>query len=109
MKYVYDLLEKERERLLEEIKSCDSLEMKAGLIGIKNLVEYSSALLKKYEEYDVKLKSVFTKLPDQKVRTPGSEYRIIEDYESDDNKYWEEVICSCKQVRLHEGDVIIEV
>ena len=55
--------------------------------------------------------SIFTKLPQKQCDSPSSEYRIIEDGETDDPQYWKEVKIKNKQfncVRLGEGDVVIE-
>ena len=112
MEHVYKLLEKELEALTEKIKICESLEQKAELIGNKNLVDHSLRLLKKCEQHDIRAGSIFTKLPPKKCDSPSCDYRIIEDGETDDPKYWYEVEISGKQygsVRLHEGDVVIEL
>jgi hypothetical protein len=112
MNYVYQLLETERDKLLGIIKKCENLEEKAELIGNKNLLEYSIALLKKCEEFDIKPKSIFTKLPVQLCQSPSSEYRIVEDCETEEPKWWVEAKIKGRRfncVRLHQGDVVIEV
>lgn len=112
MEFVYKLLEKESETLLEKITACVDIEEKAELIGNKNLLEHSIRLLKKCDEFDICAGSVFTKLPQKMCNSPSSEYRIVEDGETEDKKYWEEVQVNGKQfncVRLSEGDVVIEL
>lgn len=112
MEYVYSLLENERNRLLETIKNCPHLEQKAELIGNKNLIESSLALLKKCDDFGIYSKSIFTKLPDTICQSPSSEYRIVEDFEGEDSTYWQEVKIEGKHfncVRLRPGDVVIEV
>ena len=112
MDYIYKLLEKEKTRLLETIKECSDLEKKAELVGNKNLIEYSLYLLKKCEQFEIKPKSIFTKLPKQVCQSPSSDYRIVEDCETDDPKWWIEAKIESKRlncVRLHQGDVVIEV
>ena len=112
MEYVYKILETELEALKEKIRSCTNLEQKAELIGNKNLAEHSLKLLKKCEANDIRAGSIFTKLPLKKCDTPSCDYRIIEDGETDDPAHWYEVEIEGKQfgnVRLHEGDVVIEL
>lgn len=87
------------------------IEQKAELIGYKNSIVYAMKLLKKCEQHSIKPSSIFTTLPEQLCQTPSSEYRIVEDCETDDPQSWIEVnIKSAKygQLRLHEGDVVIE-
>lgn len=111
MEFVYQILEKELSSLVEKIPGCDSLEMKAKLIGNKNLIEHSIKLLKKCDKHGIAAGSIFTKLPQKQCDSPSSEYRIIEDGETDDPEYWQEVAIENKQfncVRLGEGDVVIE-
>ena len=112
MNYVYHHLEKERDRLVSKIKVCEDLETKAELIGNKNLVEYAINLLRKCEDFDVKPSSIFTKLPEQACQSPSSDYRIMEDCETEDSKCWVEAKVEGRQfnqVRLNQGDVVIEI
>ncbi|MEJ2609554.1 MAG: hypothetical protein P8179_05550 [Candidatus Thiodiazotropha sp.] len=111
MEYVYTLLEKELTLLTQEISNCDSLKKKAELIGNKNLIEHSIKLLKKCDSNGISASSIFTKLPPKLCDSPSSEYRIIEDGETDDPKYWQEVKTAGKHfnnIRLGPGDVVIE-
>ncbi|MBQ4810297.1 hypothetical protein J8M20_03075 [Pseudoalteromonas luteoviolacea] len=111
MEFVYQILEKELLSLVEEISKCDTLEEKVELIGNKNLIEHSISLLKKCDKHGISAGSIFTKLPQTQCDSPSSEYRIIEDGETDDPQYWQEVKIDNKQfncVRLGEGDVVIE-
>ncbi len=110
MNYVFELLDKERLALESAIPTATSLEDKAALIGNKNAVVYAMKLLQKCEHHGIKPSSRFTTLPTQQCRTPSSEYRIVEDGETDDPQYWQEVrIDGGGQVRLHEDDVVIEI
>lgn len=112
MEYVYKILENERDALEQKISACTKLEEKAELIGNKNLIEHSIKLLKKCEVNDIRSDSIFTKLPPKQCDTPSCDYRIVEDGETDDPSQWYEVKIEGKRfgcVRLHEGDVIIEL
>jgi hypothetical protein len=110
MEYVYQLLSNEIDHILEQIKGCPNIEEKTVLIGNKNLLNYSIRLLKKCEEYEIKPSSIFTQLPAQKCQSPSSDYRIVEDCETEDPQWWVEVeieVRNFHHVRLHEGDVVI--
>lgn len=112
MEYIYEFMEKELNSLQSQITTCEHLEQKAELIAKKTLVEHSIRLLKKCDKYGVCSGSIFTKLPSKICDSPSSDYRIIEDCETDDNKHWTEVEIKDKQfgnVRLGEGDVVIEL
>lgn len=111
MEYVYKTLEKEISALTKQIKECEVIEEKAELIGNKTLLEHSVKLLRKCDENGIYAGSVFTKLPKKKCDSPSSDYRIVEDGETDNPQSWWEVEIESKQdkhVRLGEGDVVIE-
>jgi hypothetical protein len=97
MEIVYQILENELSSFVEKISSCDNLEEKAELIGNKNLIEHSIKLLKKCDSYGIVAGSIFTKLPQKHCDSPSSEYRIVEDGETDDPQYWQEVNIENKQ------------
>ena len=112
MEYVYKILENDLKTLNKQISVCTNIEEKAELIGNKNLIEHSIKLLKKCEANDISAGSIFTKLPPKQCDTPSCDYRIIEDGETDNPAHWYEVQIKSKQygcVRLHEGDIVIEL
>ncbi len=47
-------------------------------------------------------------IPDTLTRTPSSELRLIEDHESDDRRYWQEVVVDGKSLRPSPGDLLIQ-
>jgi hypothetical protein len=109
MNYIYELLENEVKRLEVAIGHENNNQLKADLIGNKNLVLYSLKLLKKCESYGIQPNSMFTTLPEQRCQSPSSEYRIVEDCETDNPQLWIELKVKDRYVRLHQGDVVIEV
>ncbi len=113
LEYVYQLFSKELAHVREQIEECRDLEQKATLIGNKNLLNYSIKLLKKCEKYGIHPNSIFTQLPAQKCESPSSDYRIVEDCETEDRRWWVEVNVEIGgtlfDVRLHGGDVVIQV
>lgn len=67
---------------------------------------HSVKLLRKCDENGICAGALFTKLPQKKCDTPSSEYRIIEDGETDNPQCWQEVEIENKKyghVRLGEA------
>lgn len=111
MDIVYKTLEKERSKILEQISSCNNIEDKTELISNKKLIENAIQLLKKCHDYGISTNAIFTKLPQKQCDTPSSEYRIVEDGETDNPQHWHEVSIENKpfnHVRLGEGDIVVE-
>ena len=59
------------------------------------------------QELNINPKSKILELPITQTKTPSSEYRLIEDNESDDKKDWTEVLISGKEIRPSIGDFLI--
>lgn len=108
MDYVYKVLQKEEEKINEMIQVDLETQKKAELIGKKNLIQYSISLLKKCDLYDIKPRSVFWRLPERLCESPSSEYRILEDCETEKREHWHEVLFDGKRIRLRHNDIIIE-
>jgi hypothetical protein len=101
LKYIRELLEKEKAALELQLKSVEDLTKKADLIGKINLIRFSQELLRRCFEYNVLPRNIWRKvpMPDHQY----SEYRLMQDFETEDRKSWEEV----PNFRLHGGEVII--
>ncbi|MEM6802361.1 MAG: hypothetical protein AAF696_13210, partial [Bacteroidota bacterium] len=76
---------------------------------IDKKTEFDRALLwlKKGEEFQINPNSSFFVLPDQRTTTPSSEFRIIEDHESDKQEYWTEIEYKGKNIRPSPADILI--
>ena len=110
LEYLYSMLESEIERLANALRGCSSREDKATLVTRIDQVRFGARLLKKCEEFGVLPNSDFTRLPQQTCQTPSSEYRVMEDIESDERRYWVEATKEGgRQLRLQQGDVVIEL
>lgn len=74
-------------------------------------LEYDDAIaiLEFAIKWNISSNAVVAKLPANKTSTPSSEYRIIEDHESDDRKWWTEVEVDNKAIRPLEGSLILEM
>ena len=108
MKTNYDLvinyLESRIDELVNEIKA----RKKDQIINEKLQFDMAIKWLKKGMQYQIDPNSAVTILPNLKTSTPSSEYRIIEDHESDDQMSWEEVKINGTELRPNPGDFIIE-
>ncbi|MBL4635473.1 MAG: hypothetical protein JKY56_16550 [Kofleriaceae bacterium] len=104
--YLYEMLEAESQRLDVEIQNCSILEAEATLIGQQNQVRFGIVLLKKCENFGVLPSSDFVVLPD--TISPSSEYRVMEDVETDDPRHWTELTTPDDRLfRLYGGSVVI--
>ena len=104
-------MENERDRVLASIQECVDVDRKAELIGNKILLEHSLALPRRCEEFDINPKSIFTRLPEQHCGAHSSDYRIMDDCETEDRKWWCEAKIEGRQfdrIRLSQGDVVIQ-
>ena len=97
--------------VVAQLHSPQDAAVKAELIAQKQQLEAALSLLSKCAQYGVTSAANFTRLPPQQCNTPSSEYRIIEDCESDNPTHWREVKCPeqpFNHVRLGPSDVVIE-
>ena len=97
--------------VVSQLHSPQDETVKAELIAQKQQLQAALSLLSKCAQYGVTSAANFTRLPEQQCNTPSSEYRVIEDCESDEPSDWCEVECLEKpfnHVRLGPGDVVIE-
>ncbi len=46
-------------------------------------------------------------VPEARTKTPSSEFRVLEDHETDDRKWWTEVETDGERLRLYPGDLIV--
>lgn len=102
-KHVLELIQLSIDEIEAELKSNSNADL------TKKIDQFRKA--KKWliigQELNINSDSKFHKLPTTITKTPSSEYRLIEDHESDDRTNWTEVIIEGKQIRPSEGDYII--
>lgn len=60
------------------------------------------------EEHEIYPKSIVIPLPTQLVRSGSSDYRIMEDCETEDRQSWKEAKHRGKPIRANEGDLLIK-
>jgi hypothetical protein len=92
---------------LQEVPPSD-LRQCADLINLKTEIELAVGRLELCEKWGIYPKSIIRALPQQKCQTPSSDYRIVEDCETNDRQWWLEADFDGQQFRFHQGDLIIE-
>jgi len=100
-----------KEFVIKEIDSLNILiaegkDKEANIQMKKNLSE-TLYLLDLFEKYQLKKENVETVFELPVSSTGYSDYRIINDCESDDPDRWVEVSISGEKIRLSEGDIVI--
>lgn len=96
------------------IKEIDSLNIliaegkdKEANIQLKKNLSETLYLLNIFEKYQIKKEAVETVFELPVSHTGYSDYRIMNDCESDDPGRWVEVSISGDKIRLSEGDIVI--
>lgn len=102
---------KAREFISKEIDKLNSL-ISNGIDKESNLLlkrELSDAihLMELFDRYQISKKTIDTVLELPDSNTGYSDYRIMNDCESDDPAQWIELSINNEKIRLSEGDVII--
>ncbi|WP_160139604.1 hypothetical protein [Chryseobacterium sp. c4a] len=101
-----------REFIVREIEKLNDLISnevnKESNVQLKEELSETVHLLDMFNGYQISKKTVdmILELPD--FRTGYSDYRIINDCESDDPKQWVELNINNENVRLSDGDIIIK-
>ncbi|WP_417761560.1 hypothetical protein [Shewanella sp.] len=108
--YAQVTLQQALKEIVAQLQQPQSDAVKAQLVAQKQQLSAALHLLAKCEQYGVTATANFTRLPAQLCTTPSSEYRIVEDCESDDPRHWQELKIDDKPfncVRLAPDDVVI--
>lgn len=100
-----------KELIINEIESLNILiaegKDKETSIQMKKNLSETLYLLDVFEKYRIKKETVETVVELPASHTGYSDYRIINDCESDDPDHWVEVDISGEKIRLSEGDIVI--
>ncbi len=82
-----------------------SIEEKAEHTGLINQIDTAIKSIKLCDKWGIYPMSIIKELPETNV----TEYRIVDDGESGDKRYWEEVIFdNGKPIYLQGGDLVIK-
>jgi hypothetical protein len=72
-------------------------------------IDRAIGLLRLCARYGIQPNAEVVVLPAQGTQTPSSEYRVMEDHETDDRSRWTEVKVRGVPVRAHEGHLLVRV
>ncbi len=84
------------------------LQKRAELIGLENEIDLACKRLALCERWQIFPRSIVWKLPDQKCQSPSSDFRIMEDCETEDRNCWVEADFGGAVFRFNQGDLIIQ-
>ncbi|QDQ86915.1 hypothetical protein FMZ60_04470 [Alcaligenaceae bacterium SJ-26] len=97
------LLQQQRQATIHALKSGNP----SGLAA-KLSLDDAIACLQLCEQYGIHAKARITVLPETRTRTPSSEYRILEDHESEDRSIWTELELSGEAIRPTPGTLLLD-
>ncbi len=106
MENVIDRLKDWAKNLKAELSSLSS-DKKIAQATLLAEVEHGIGCLRLCDVYNIGPNSTIVELPAQTCQTPSSEYRILEDCETEDRKYWVEPKVHGKPIRLNQGSKVI--
>lgn len=101
---VQEFIKKEVDKLNDLINK--EIDRESNLQLRKELSE-TIYLLNVFDNYQISKKTIESILELPNSNTGYSEYRIINDCESDNPNYWIEISIHNEKIRLTEGDIII--
>lgn len=100
---IIEILKLESNKVVEELRISNNSKSINDKRNIDNAIKW----LKKGMENQINPDLNIIRIPEQVTKTPSSEFRLIEDHESDDKKYWTEVKISDVELRPLAGDFLI--
>lgn len=94
-------LDEVKSRLEDDPKNIELHEKASQIdIAIKNI--------QLCEKYGILPKSIIKRLPEQTCRSSSSDYRILEDVETENRDHWVEACINGEPIRLNEGDLVVQ-
>lgn len=100
---IIEILKLESNKVVEKLRINNNSESINDKKNIDNAIKW----LKKGMENQINPDLNIIVIPEQATKTPSSEFRLIEDHESDDKKYWTEVKINDTELRPLTGDFLI--
>ena len=93
-----------RDQAISELKGSGP---RGVALEIKLEIDRAMAVLRLASHLELKGSEKCFVLPDTLVPTPSSQYRIVEDNETDEPQFWREVASDSGQLRLLPRDVVL--
>jgi hypothetical protein len=100
---IIEILKLESYKVVEKLRINSNSESITHKKNIDNAIKW----LKKGMENQINPDLNIIVIPEQMTKTPSSEFRLVEDHESDDKKYWTEVKINDTALRPLTGDFLI--
>jgi len=98
-----ELLKFESKKVIEKLRIDNTPE----LINTKKDIDNAIKWLKRGMDNQINPDFNIITIPNKETQTPSSEYRLIEDQETDEKQYWTEVKFNKKELRPLPGDFLI--
>ena len=105
--HAIQVLSTARDRAVERLRGVSEQERQSAL-GEKIELDRAIGCLRLCMRYDISPTDRVSVLPEPTTLTPSSEYRIVEDHESDDRAWWTEVRIDGYPLRPVPGALIVE-
>jgi len=102
---VVERLRQWRDTALEQMKDPVS---RSEALQLKLQLDGAIDCLRLCERYRIRPDARVVRLPEPQTKTPSSEYRIVEDQETDRREYWIEVTIDGAPLRPAPGSLLIE-
>ena len=101
-KYITSELNEVEKQIKLDIDKKENISLKNELLDMLHLVDL-------YEKYNLKRKNIenIITLPD--IYTCSAEYRVVNDCETENRQYWQEIEIDENPIRLHSADLIIKM
>jgi len=100
--YIISELNEVEKDIKQNVDKTSNISLKNELLDMLHLIDL-------YEKYKLKRKNIenIIILPD--IYTCAAEYRVVNDCESENRKYWQEIEIDESPIRLHSADLIIKM
>ncbi len=85
-----------------------SPETHAAALKQKRQIDTAIGCLELCQRFQIRPTAKVTRLPDTQTQTPSSDFRLIEDHESDHKEDWVEVRINGERFYLYPDDLIIQ-
>ena len=96
-------LEEWRAEITEQLRQAQN-----DALPLKLEVDAAIECLRMCADYGISRPARVVRLPERRNRTPSSEYRLMEDQETDDRQHWIEVEVNGEPVRPAPFSVLVE-
>jgi hypothetical protein len=102
-------LKKWRNELVEKLRKTTNEQQKEDILKRKIEIDRALACLEMCNKFDIQTRNIERVLSLPAPKTGYfSEYRIVDDAETEDRKYWQEFRINGKKIFLHQGDIILK-